>query len=678
MANMIARLGVLLGLDTAEFNKGLADAGKKLDEFVAHAQRGAAIAATAFVGMTVKAMQYADEIADVAKANDIAIDSVIKLQNALANSGGSAENAGKLLSSFSSYVDKAAEGSFEAQKLFSKLGVSFQDLGKLSTEELFNKTVKGIAAIEDPLTRAAKGMEVFGKAAKGVDFVGMAEGIESATQATEQQADAIKVMADLYDSIAQAARDFQLTFIEAVAPSIKATIDYIKELKDGGLDFGGAIRIALETILVLGANVAYVFREIAEGIKLTFQQAWALATLNFKEFGRAFDESQEKTRKNLEALQNFERRVMRDAGGGRGFVNPELVRGGGSPGRATTVGRDKDAEKAEKERLKELQERMKINARLHALQLQEIDFVGKEELAYGRLVGKMVDYQNAQERRIEVDQRLLDLEARRLTMFDYEYQFEAKRIQLMHEHAEAQREIENAGLLPDERERRLARENELYERRLSILRQTRDIEAKKREGDLEEGFMRGFGKFIKELPTELERGAMMFDSLMGNMSNALERFVRTGKMSFKDLAKSIIQDLLLIQLRAQMSGIFRMLGMAMGISGPNPIGMSGYSDMSTFTALLGAGGLADGGTAKAGDMHLVGERGPELFVPRVTGTVIPNEKLGKFGGSTTVNNYNIQAIDVKSFEQRLMGSSRAIWAANQYAQKGLAVTPGRM
>ncbi len=154
--------------------------------------------------------------------------------------------------------------------------------------------------------------------------------------------------------------------------------------------------------------------------------------------------------------------------------------------------------------------------------------------------------------------------------------------------------------------------------------------------------------------------------------------MRTGKGSFKDLAKSIIQDVLLIQLRAQMSGIFRMLGMAMGISGPNPIGMSGYSDMSTFTALLNAGGLADGGTARAGDMHLVGERGPELFVPRVTGTVIPNEKIGRFGGGTTVNNYNIQAIDVKSFEQRLMGSSRAIWAANQYAQKGLAVTPGRM
>jgi len=43
--------------------------------------------------------------------------------------------------------------------------------------------------------------------------------------------------------------------------------------------------------------------------------------------------------------------------------------------------------------------------------------------------------------------------------------------------------------------------------------------------------------------------------------------------------------------------------------------------------------LADGGIAKAGRTHLVGERGPELFTPGVTGTVTPNHALG---GSTNV------------------------------------------
>lgn len=42
--------------------------------------------------------------------------------------------------------------------------------------------------------------------------------------------------------------------------------------------------------------------------------------------------------------------------------------------------------------------------------------------------------------------------------------------------------------------------------------------------------------------------------------------------------------------------------------------------------------LADGGTARAGMAHIVGERGPELFVPGRTGTVVPNHELGGGAG----------------------------------------------
>lgn len=45
--------------------------------------------------------------------------------------------------------------------------------------------------------------------------------------------------------------------------------------------------------------------------------------------------------------------------------------------------------------------------------------------------------------------------------------------------------------------------------------------------------------------------------------------------------------------------------------------------------------LAAGGPARAGMPHIVGERGPELFVPRMSGTVIPNgAQLG--GGVVTI------------------------------------------
>jgi len=87
--------------------------------------------------------------------------------------------------------------------------------------------------------------------------------------------------------------------------------------------------------------------------------------------------------------------------------------------------------------------------------------------------------------------------------------------------------------------------------------------------------------------------------------------------------------------------------------------------------------LAEGGPANANTPYVVGERGPELFVPRTSGTVIPNNQISNMGSITNVTNNYINAIDTKSFEDRLLGSSSAIWAANQYANKSLAVGRGR-
>lgn len=60
----------------------------------------------------------------------------------------------------------------------------------------------------------------------------------------------------------------------------------------------------------------------------------------------------------------------------------------------------------------------------------------------------------------------------------------------------------------------------------------------------------------------------------------------------------------------------------------------GFGGMSSgggiFGSLIGSlfgGFLAEGGTAKAGKAHIVGEQGPELFVPGRTGTVVPNDAL---------------------------------------------------
>ena len=63
-------------------------------------------------------------------------------------------------------------------------------------------------------------------------------------------------------------------------------------------------------------------------------------------------------------------------------------------------------------------------------------------------------------------------------------------------------------------------------------------------------------------------------------------------------------------------------------------------------ALRGIPFMAMGGPVSSGSPYVVGEQGPELFVPHASGTIVPNNKLGSSGGGgsggVTVN-YNIAA-----------------------------------
>ena len=64
-------------------------------------------------------------------------------------------------------------------------------------------------------------------------------------------------------------------------------------------------------------------------------------------------------------------------------------------------------------------------------------------------------------------------------------------------------------------------------------------------------------------------------------------------------------------------------------------GIGSFSkDSKGGSGLLGLLPFADGGRPPVGRPSIVGERGPELFVPRSSGTIIPNHQLG--GGSTNV------------------------------------------
>lgn len=99
-------------------------------------------------------------------------------------------------------------------------------------------------------------------------------------------------------------------------------------------------------------------------------------------------------------------------------------------------------------------------------------------------------------------------------------------------------------------------------------------------------------------------------------------------------AKKALAGLLLELAKAMLLG----KGLFAGLFG----GTGGGALTSILSALLGGiAGKATGGPVAGGTPYIVGEQGPELFVPKMAGTIVPN---GAFGGQSRV------AIDVQPSE----------------------------
>ena len=169
------------------------------------------------------------------------------------------------------------------------------------------------------------------------------------------------------------------------------------------------------------------------------------------------------------------------------------------------------------------------------------------------------------------------------------------------------------------------------------------------------GWQDAFTQYMDNATNAANRGKEAFSAFSNGINSAIDNFVNTGKFKFGDFARSIIQDLLKIELKAQATALFK--GAAGGLG-------------TLFSGLGTIFGFAGGGNPPVNKPSIVGENGPELFVPKTQGTIIPN------GGSTgTVNNYitnnNVSAVDGQSVARFFAENRRTMLGSMQMAQKEL-------
>jgi len=124
----------------------------------------------------------------------------------------------------------------------------------------------------------------------------------------------------------------------------------------------------------------------------------------------------------------------------------------------------------------------------------------------------------------------------------------------------------------------------------------------------------GFARDVASMRGELEGPLVAGAGRAGRMiDNALMRAVTTGKVGFDDL-KNVALSAMSEIAQASLRGLFNSAGGGIGSGLVNGLG-------GLVASFFGAPGRATGGPVSAGRSYVVGERGPELFVPSSSGRI---------------------------------------------------------
>lgn len=183
-------------------------------------------------------------------------------------------------------------------------------------------------------------------------------------------------------------------------------------------------------------------------------------------------------------------------------------------------------------------------------------------------------------------------------------------------------------------------------------------------------------KLLRESVAELNPYLEVFKDAVNEAGNALgddlaealvegEGAMEAFKNSFKTVIKQVLAEAIkLLFVKQLISGLF---------------GLGGYDvEFGSGSSIAGitkqkVPGAYQGGSVSGNSPYMVGEQGPELFVPSTNGNIIPN---GAGGGSAPVtNNYitnNINAMDSRSVAQVFAENSQTLLGTVEFARKQTA------
>lgn len=127
----------------------------------------------------------------------------------------------------------------------------------------------------------------------------------------------------------------------------------------------------------------------------------------------------------------------------------------------------------------------------------------------------------------------------------------------------------------------------------------------------------------KEIQQQFDKGVQKaFDATTDALTDMITG-TKSASDAFRNMASSIVRDLIRMQIQKSIT---------------DPLFKGIQSSLPSLGSLFG-GAQAAGGPVMTGKRYLVGERGPEMFVPNQGGQIVSNDDMG--GGAPVTVNLNI-------------------------------------
>jgi lambda family phage tail tape measure protein len=705
---------------------------------------GTAIAGIGFAAFTNSVLQMADAVSDLSAATGLSIGNIAAFGGALGQAGGKAEDAGKMIGKFFQTLDDAAQGSDKAQEALKRVGFNLSDLTTMSEGQLLTKALSQLSQMEAGAKRTALGVEIFGKSFKSIDPKVLADAFASgdfskAEEALKKMGDLADTLsanmhtlqiagAQVFSEMATAIEPF-IGKIENSRLSLEQAEKIIKAVGIGIAVAFGAKTVAtiIEIVAVVKALTTALKGTVIVQTALTAlsgPRGWAIiaagavaATAAVVGLNKALEDTNSEVEKatggkpaeankgpafatvkmsakdkaaNQAAvaamavteqlkLQNSEANKLRE-------ITISTI--GMESSLSSVIKNNADIRAKKANEILDLENKIKLerqkgedsNPRV-ITELQKQIGLKKEQLT-ATLALNEAEYQRnlrlqevttaiGTDAMLASRQKDLDLMRQQVefgTAITLEDQTQLKLMALQNEEAKKRIDLtkelklaQAAGnqVAIDDIQLRMSEDAKYYEQRRQLEQKAYEVQIARRQ-DSVAGAKTAMEQITRSMdPFMLAQNATT--SMFQNMNSAIDNFVNTGKFKFSDFARSVIQDLAKMALKAQATKLFGSLfGDAGGIFG------------SLFKA--------EGGPVKGNQPYIVGEKGPELFVPPGAGKIIPNNQMAarastpSMGNAPITNTYitnNVSAIDSKSVAEFFATNRRTMLGTMQLAQKEL-------